>query len=727
MTIVFDTYKNRLEQWDVYLIEFEFPSTNLSGDLAASAMVASGDDIGDFPNQGFFVTPSGEIIEYHLKTFVPASAAAPGFFSISKRGAFKTTAASAASGDVLKPPFIDTKLWSSLDHLELGSGLPILNVPKGTSQKIVPTEGKSTIGNMKFKITDDDNFFSKLSALVPLRNTQVTMKAGYFELPLADFQTEWVGLIRELELSDDHNEWEITCADLKRHLKTDIFTQFGETQLSGSLTDSALTINVDSNDASVVGDTAFVDPADFPYEVFVKIGDEIIGPITAFPTTTSLTVQAGGRGAMGTVAAAHSIDDDVEQSFLFGPANPITLALEIMLSIGDGTNDPTYDTLPSTMGMGIEAALVDITAFENERDEFITNTDYQFYIDDEQNEGKVWIEKNILRPNNSVIFVKRDGTVTYKISNPPVPGADPVNVGVDNVIESSVNFDTSLPNIVNQIKLLYSKNPDDGKYRQTLLIVDADSISRHGASPIREIPLDGVHGSKSKISDEGGDDIAVSVGKYYRSRYAEIAPTTKCKLNLTMRDLNVGDLVAFTWDSLPDWLPNREELLTGRNLVDNIMEIAKFNRKYDRAEIEVEFIGTQYSWRKFAVIGPDTMVDYTNDTELNKKNYAYFCNGTTKRQSDGSDPSRIWFGGGGASDDDLAFIKEITDTIGSEFEVNDEAIFDEFHISTGHTHDGVDSKPIETLPDPATFDDDLTVDSNVMIVWNYPIDYAAMF
>lgn len=725
MTIEFDTLKDRLEQWDVYLIEFEYPSTTLSGDLNATAMAVSGDDISDFPNQGYITPVNGEIIEYHLKTFVPASAAAAGFFSVSKRGCFKTAAASAASGGVVKPPFMDTKLWSSKDHLEIGSDLPILQIPRGTSQTIDPSEGKSSIGSMRFGIVDDDNFFSKLSALVPLRNTKVTLKAGYKELPLADFETEWVGLVREMGLSNDHNQWNITCSDLKRHLKTNIFTQFGETKISVFLQTTDLTIFVDSTNAASAGDTKFIDPANYPYAVYVEIDDEIIGPITSM-TGTALIIQAGGRGAFGTTAANHDIDAEIKQTFVFGPANPITLALEIMLSTGDGTNHGTYDTLPSEMGMGIKAALVDIDSFESERDEFITATSFQFYISDELKEGKTWIESNILRPTNSFIFVKRNGNISYKISNPPIPSQNPVSIGVDQVI-SKVNMNISLPNIVNQIRILYSKDPVTEDYIQTLLVIDADSISRHGSSPIREIPLDGVHGQFSKMGDQGGDAIAISVGKYYRSRFAEVTPVVKMKVNLTLRNLSVGNLVVFTWDSLPNWLPDREKILTGKNL-SNFMEISSLNPKYDLGEIQITLIGTQYSWRKFAVIGPNSMVDYTDDTGLNKKSYAYFCNGMTKRMSDGSDPSRLWFGGGGSTDDDLAFLKEITDTIGSEFKTNDEEVFDEFHITTGHKHDGSDSRPITSLPNGATFDDDLTVDQPaVMIVHKYTLDMAALY
>lgn len=726
--ISFVDAKDRLEQWDVYLIEFDFPTTTLLGDLTVGASAVSGVDISDFPNNGYITTPSGEIIEYHQKTFVPASGASAGFFQVSTRGVFKTTAASAASGDVVKPPFIDTVLWSSTEHPELGSGLPILEVPNGVSQQITPTEGKSTIGTMSFTVVDDDNFFSKLSSLIPLRNTKVTMKAGFKNLPLADFETEWVGLVRELELSNDHNKWEIICKDLKRFLKTDIFTQFGETELSGSLTDSALTINVDSTDASVVPDTAFVDPADFPYSVYVKINDEIIGPITSISTTT-LTVQAGGRGSFGTVASAHSIDDSVEQAFLFGPANPITLALEIMLSTGDGTNHATYDTLSSTMGMAIDSSLVDVAEFESQRDEFIAGTNYQFYIDSQQNEGKTWIEKNILRPTNSVIFVLRNGNISYKISTPPIPGSTPVSIGI-NQVKGKVNFDIGLSNIINQIQMQYNKDPLSGDFKKTLLIIDADSISRHGPSPIREIPLDGVHGATSLMGDLGGDATAISIGKNYRARFSEVAPVLKTKINLTLRENKVGDLVAFTWDKLPDWLPNRQELLTGRNLVDNIMEISSFNPKYDASEIEIKLIGTQYSWRKFAVIGPDSMVDFTLDTDLNKQSYAYFCNDTTKRMSDGSDPSRIWFGGGGSTDSDLEFIDEVTDTIGIEFQINNQAVFDEFHIVTGHDHNNGsnDGAPIDTLPENAIFVSNLIIDNDQeMVVTNLINDHAMLF
>lgn len=726
MSITFSSEAAKLEQWDVYLLQFLRVSTTLSGDLTAAATAVSGADIDDLPNLGYIVTEAGEIIEYDLKTFLAATGG-PGWLRVSRRGAFNTTAASAASGETIAEPFLDKEFWTSATHNDLGSNHPYLKVPRGVSQKLKSGEGQTSIGNMTFTIVDEDNEFSKIAAIVPMRNREVTLKAGFENLPSSAFEVEFKGLFRDMSLSRDHNEWVLTVKDLKRLMRKELFTTIGKSALAASAAATGTTqFSVDSIDGTADGDTAFIDPDDFPYDSYIRINDEIMGPVKTISGTTIELDGLGSRGQFNTIAADHDIDSDVTQAFVLGPANPITMALEILLSTGTGNNHATYDVLPETMGMGAASADVDIASFESERDTFITATNFYFYITDEIRDGKSWIEKNLLKTTNSFIFVIRDGRISFKVAAPPIPTETPMVLDSDS-IKGFPSFSGNLPDIINQIKMLYNKDPFDDEYKKTLLVIDADSISRHGSSPVLEIKLDGVHGTGGAVPDQGGDTIAESIGKYYRSRLSEPQPAIKLTANMLKRGLNVGDLVAVTFDTLPDWVPNKGDDLTGRSAGATIMQVESIENRFDKAEITLGLIGTQYNYKRFGVIGPTGQPDYTSATEVQRQ-YAFWAGSGDDLMSNGDAAYLIYFGGGGATDTDIDFSSPITETIGSEFQTNDAAIEAEFDTTTGHNHNGSNSKAITSLPSDCEFEDNFTLENGkTMIAYDLLSDYGAIW
>jgi len=711
MTIDFSTLNARAEQEDMYLIEFGYESTILSASAASAASAIWGEDISDFPNNGFLAL-GDEILQYDLKTYVPQEAASAGWFRIQERGCFGTTAASAASGDTVREPYLDKKFCTSAFHADLANEHPYLKIPKGQSQEIKPGEGQSSIGNLYFEIDDHGNEFSKIASVVPMRNRRVTFKGGFAELPVASWETEWVGLVRNLALTNDHTRWKLECDDLKRHMRKELFTQIGKTKLDGAATDAQTSFTVNTTDGTGAGDIEFIDPATYEYSVYVRIDDEIIGPVTSM-TGTALECGAGCRGKFNTIAVEHDDDADVEQAFLVGPVNPVTLLLQFLTSTGDGTNG-SYDVLPDSQGMAAPEADIDVSGFEDERDVFLLDTYVAFYITQDESDGKRWLEKNLLRPTNATISVNRAGQLKYRICNPPILGNDPADLDNLNVIKVT-SFSAGMTEIVNQVKLLYSKDPYDGEYIQTMFVVDADSISRHGESPVREIELEGVHGSLSLVGDHGGDELAASIAKWYRARFAEPVPNLKLKAFLKEREIDVGDMVMVTWDSLPNWQPNPTQALTGKGLDALVFEVTKKQPNFDRAECDLNCLGTAFSYRKFAVIGPNTLPAYTSATAA-QKNYGFICSNANNKMGDGDAGYRFWAGGGGASDTDILFLCFLADAILSGIKSDDDSIYAEWNTSTGHDHDGAagHGAPVIRLPEDATFDGNLTVKGHLV-------------
>jgi hypothetical protein len=100
--------------------------------------------------------------------------------------------------------------------------------------------------------------------------------------------------------------------------------------------------------------------------------------------------------------------------FIIG-GHPLTIALQILTSTGQGTNGP-YDVLPEEDGIGIPQAFVDVAGIEALREDFPFDG-YCFTITGPQI-AKTWLEQEIFKTINGYPLVRQDGTLTVKLYTP---------------------------------------------------------------------------------------------------------------------------------------------------------------------------------------------------------------------------------------------------------------------------------------------------------------------
>jgi hypothetical protein len=582
-TIDFSSETDKLANWEVYLLEFERYSTTLSASASDTATAISGDDVTDFPNQGDLLNGS-EIIEYDNKT-----GTAPGCFEVSLRGAFQTVAVSAASGGTIREPF--DKYWGSKigilpgDLDGISDDRAVLGMPQGIKASIIPDEGKSSIGNISVTLDNKDNIISKMLSIVPMKNRKATLWAGYENLHADEYEKEYVGLIKSWVLENDFNRYRVTISDLRRSYRQGLFTQVGKTRLNGTIDNVVTTIPVDNTAGVSGGDVAFTDPADsYDIDTYLKVEDEIMGPVTAM-SATGFTVTT--RGVFGTVADSHADDSDVDELIIFDSRNPIDMILQLLMSTGDGTNGD-YDDLPSHCGFGIDEDLIDVTTFETERDDWTASYTIGFVINDTQTDGKSWIEKELLRLVGGYIVALRNGTLSLRMYHRQAL-ADERSIDQDDII-SIRRYDPRHTDILNWMLVRYSKNPGDGVYRELYEHINADSASKHGFSPLAEVSFDGVHDDKSLFDPTlDGLNLLADYTNRITVRYANEAPALKVQVSSNHRDLNEGDLIALTHPDLPNFNPDTSELLTGLGITTEEYEIVSRMMKYSGEKQYVEF------------------------------------------------------------------------------------------------------------------------------------------
>jgi hypothetical protein len=581
-TIEFDREKDKLANWETYLLEFDRYSTTLSAALTDSATAVSGDDVSDFPNQGYLLNGS-EIIKYDNKT-----GGAPGAFEVSVRGCFETTAASAACGAAIREPF--DKYWGSkLDiipgGLDISNERALLGMPEGVKASISPDEGKSDIGDIQIDLVNKNNLISKMFSTIPMKNRKATLWAGYENIPASSYEEEFVGLIKGWKPDSNLQNYTLKISDMRRTYRKGLFTQIGKTRLNGSLNNSATAISVNSTVAASAGDRKFTDPASgYDIKTYLQINDEIMGPVYAM-SATGFSVTA--RGVFATIAASHSDEDDVTEIIVFDSRNPITMILQLMTSTGATGSNGTYDVLPSHCGFAIAQALVDVTTFESERDDWTSTYTIGFVIKETDDDGKSWMEKELLRMVGGYIIVDRHGILTLRMYHRQAL-ADSLQVDSDDIVKI-VSYNPGHNNIINQILTEYSKTPLNDKFRELWEDINADSISKHGAMPLLTTEFQGIHDEWSLFDPLlDGLNILADYTARMKGRYANPAPEVTVRLSTKHRDVNAGDIIAISHDDLPNLDPASGDVLTGLGVTLEEYEVLSRKMKYSEDDAYVE-------------------------------------------------------------------------------------------------------------------------------------------
>lgn len=184
----------------------------------------------------------------------------------------------------------------------------------GTSQKLSPDKGTSSIGNIDFSLVDPtrairDLLGNKLAAAKSLRNKRTRVYMGYKDLAWDDYVLVSTQLVREIKHKDD--TYSLACNDVQRQARKDIFDLF-TTNLSQSIDATQLLIpvySVTGIETNLHG-TSYTD-APGQSVMYIRVEDEVVrctGSTT--DATLGLCFVADQRGALNTRASEHTVDPD---------------------------------------------------------------------------------------------------------------------------------------------------------------------------------------------------------------------------------------------------------------------------------------------------------------------------------------------------------------------------------------------------------------------------------
>lgn len=477
---------------------------------------------------------------------------------------------------------IPTRFTTKAVRNALGAYKPYLSNLQGAGAQITVDEGRASLGQVTFDILDKNQEFTQLAFLYQLANRVVTIYGGFSQLQEDEYVLLFTGRVLDYTLQNNNITWSIQCTDLAKDEQQDLFNAFSK--LTAPVLAAAVILPVDNS-------------LDFPNAtggvLYLKVDDEVI----SYTGRTDTSFTGCTRGDLGTVAADHDQDAQV-LNFAFLQGNPLTLALQILTSTGDGTNGD-FDVLPACCGLAIPQAFIDLDRFTQQRDTWLSS--WQFTFEEfAKVPGKQFLEEQIYTFTNSYPVTNAQGQISLKVYAPPLPNQIARELNDSNTLEPPSFKGNVLANYFwNEFDLSYDWDWLSQTFLSRLLREDSTSQELFGQTKTRTLLSRGIR--VGTLPGEMTQSQVDSFGTRFLKRFSIPPPLLGARAFYSQRLLEVGDIVPLTSAFLPN-------LATGKLGVDHLlMEVIQIDPDYLGANQSYLLLNTGYSYgKKYAAISPPT-------------------------------------------------------------------------------------------------------------------------
>lgn len=273
--------------------------------------------------------------------------------------------------------------------------------------------------------------------------------------------------------------------------------------------------------------------------------------------------------------------------------NPLNIALNIILSTGNGTNGD-YDRLAAVNGIGLSEDFVNVSNIELIRDRWFPGNSWwmEFEIN-KRIKAKDFLEKEIYKPLCLYPVINGDGKFDLRPYKPPLPGLDTVQSFSEANIIGMPQWDSNLKELVNEVEISYNYDLTSDTFQNVTYYVDGDSVTGRGAGD-RPVEI--------KTKGLKTDSNIATINNRTLARYA----TPPIKINFKTRFdrflSEAGDIVPFSHNLLPD-LSNSVRGYSNQN-----MEVVSRNVDWKKGLCTFELLDTGFGRLKYGTISPSMTV-----------------------------------------------------------------------------------------------------------------------
>jgi len=432
-----------------------------------------------------------------------------------------------------------------------------------TSQQIEPDQGRSSIGTITAEILDKSGAFSTLlkahdDAGRGIRYSRVRVYMGFRGMSWATISTNLI----QTQIVDDlkYNEgvYKIVCADVQRSARKDIFN-LTTTTLSSTIGAADLLIPIWSVDGfqRVAHGSTYTDAPN--QEVgYIKIENEVIrwsGWTVDSTLGLCFVVPAGGRGALGTRAVAHEVDNSASTDRKMEVTEFVYLELPAVKLIYALLTGNLYGQagkkLPDGWHLGITGAYVRTADFINIGvDLWNSATDDGLVVrfaGEEAQDGKQFIEQQLCLLIACYMPIYSNGELGLRRFTSVLHDAPHVFEINDTNIVKPGELSIDIRSVYNVLSVEWNYDHLQDKTTRQKILVDQDSIAKYKNTPTKSLKFRGLHGSRHTTGTVEG------LFDRLRDRYA--APPHRISMRCLpyLNFLEVGDIVRVNTSSVRDY------------------------------------------------------------------------------------------------------------------------------------------------------------------------------
>lgn len=429
-----------------------------------------------------------------------------------------------------------------------GGILPIMNVPRGASQKVDELSGHSSISELGISSIDSGNTLKLLAADISAIGQLAVFYLGFPGMDYADFVAMHTGRVAAIG-RDVSGKMTISITDLLMNLVSDVFLNGGPDAWARgqaknrfpvfppALLDNGVPISND-NPRYLSGN---------PMDILLAVLQNELGIGQADPP--DLVVNTGGGS--GTGLAGFGINptwtfyDGTDPMTLINP-NPY-VDVDAILALRDGQ-------------------------FSGDRMEFIlTGT----------TDGKSWIENQILQPLGLYWITKANGQLTLKSMKHPTSTPSTVSLNYNEIV--GIPEINRLP-VINMVQCSLPRSADGNGSSDAfpMTFVQQSSVSAYKATYVHTVSSDGL-----RLGLGGYQKLFLLVNRIF-SRHAFATPEYTIKTWLKNVVLELGDFILLTHPLMLD-------LKTGSvGITDALCEITERTPDYANGSVTLKVIDTRF-------------------------------------------------------------------------------------------------------------------------------------
>jgi hypothetical protein len=452
----------------------------------------------------------------------------------------------------------------------------------------------------------------------------------------------WAGTIRNAKLTQGNTCVELPMESVESDLRRKVFKGQRTGKLLAGIANGTGAYER-ASDVEPANETTrlVLEPASLAGEwtdgatVIVRVGDEYVSGTIAVGSETAVTVTA--RGLFSSLSEQHEPGTEVREVIWTGAYDaagtpefqaskftkgdhPLEWALQVLLSKkGDGANGE-WDVLPEGWGIGIDQARIDVAGILALRGAWLPSARH-LWVYDEPFTFKEELAQ-VLRPHLCYPVTQLDDLFTIRRLNPPIPGetlrvlGPATRVGVP-------TWDANVQMVVGHIDWLCDYDPAEDEPRQKFLgelqgpgteaqefyaeLYDSLTIEARGQFTGNDPGAVGFFGAGLQTS------AAEAAQRYFeiiRDRYARPFPTIGDEHSFDCLDVEVGDLVLFTAENLPN-------VATGAvGLSGVVCEVLSRRIDDDRGTVSFKLLHSAAP-PQYRLLAPSGIVDSTAAGRLN--------------------------------------------------------------------------------------------------------------